>query len=106
MQDDHFIRDWNASRISFTGERTLALSRLVRRFHRRPQAKDAIGKAYGACKETALARKARLTGIALIGGMSVGTSLAVLLLGLAAMTYPVAGHAVSAARASCAGTLA
>ncbi|CDO38756.1 MULTISPECIES: hypothetical protein [Novosphingobium] len=106
MQDEHFIRDWNAGHARFTGDLERVLSRLARRLRPRSGNEDAIGKAYEPCEETALSRKARLTGIAVIGGMSAGTSLAVLLLGLAAITYPVPGHAVSATQAICASAIA
>ncbi|SFG33280.1 hypothetical protein SAMN05518801_11740 [Novosphingobium sp. CF614] len=94
MQDEHFLRDWNAGHVRFSADLDDALRARARRLHR-------YGADWGVfqrrCGESPLARKARLTGRAFLGGLTAGTVLAVLLLVMAAVAGPETSHAASTA---------
>ena len=71
MQDEHFMRQWNAGHARFSADADRGLVTLAAKAKRLP---GWIGRK--ARLETALARKARLTTIAILAGVLAGSSLA------------------------------
>ena len=83
MQDEHFIRDWNAGHVRFSADVDGALRSEAHR----------LRMFVALCSETALARRARLTGTAVIAGILGGAGLATFLLLLtAAAATPETSH--------------
>lgn len=95
MQDEHFIRDWNASHIRFSRNFDRALLKVARRLHGRLGSLLSIGKAYEWNEESRLARKARLTGNAVFGGLASGMTLALIFVTLTAIVSPEPSHALT-----------
>lgn len=95
MQDEHFMRLWNAGHVRFSDgldRKLMAAVRGIQGYHARSKP---IDKTYDARDESSLAEKARLTGNALIGGLTSGAGLALILLTLPAVLSPETSHAVS-----------
>ena len=95
MQDEHFMRQWNAGHVRFSDGLDRKLMATVRGIGGYLASLRSIDSTYHARNESPLARKARLTENALIGGLTSGTGLALLLLTLPAVLSPETSHAVS-----------
>ena len=95
MQDEQFMRQWNAGHVRFSGDLDRKLIGVARGIRRYLGGLRSIDETYSARSESPLVRKARLTGNGLIGGLTSGTGLALLLLTLPAVLSPETSHAVS-----------
>lgn len=88
MQDEHFLREWNAGHARFSAGIDQAVRGMAQLLPWR-------GNHSQGSDETPLARKAKLTGTAVIGGLTAGMGMAVILFTLAAIAGPELSHAAS-----------
>lgn len=89
MQDEHFLRDWNAGHAKFSADVDDALRNEAQQFR----------KFVTSCSETPLARKARRTAKAVMAGLLAGAGLAAALMLLATAAAPEKNHAAMACMA-------
>lgn len=89
MQDQHFLKDWNAGHARFSEDFDDALRSEAQQFR----------NFVTLCCETPLARKARMTAKAVMAGVLAGAGLAATLMLLTTAAAPGESHAAMACMA-------
>jgi hypothetical protein len=100
MQDQYFMQVWNANHRQFSEDLHQALCMIAGGVRRLVSSPRAIGKINDMNVECPLARQARLTGVAMIGGLLMGLGTATILATLAPDAAPAATPEVATIRVS------